>query len=245
MAETRTFIAGETIRADLQRFYEKPVTRVSLELLLSLLAVIFFALFALRPTLNTMSRLVREIEEKRKIEEALTRKVAALSTAQNEFFTFQDRLPILDTAIHNDLSLENALFYLEYLAAESGVTLSSVQIKEFPFSLTPTAEGEAVAPAEVDTSKKEVGIHAVQVAFVGDYNTIIRFFRTVESIRPLFAVQGFSISVETQRDEVPTITANATLLFYGYQTPQREERDEAPTRTVGAEAIEGVEGAEE
>jgi hypothetical protein len=50
---------------NLNAFYQKPVAKVSLELFLSVGTIIFFAMFAIRPTLLTMSDLVKEIEDKR------------------------------------------------------------------------------------------------------------------------------------------------------------------------------------
>lgn len=235
----QSFVSGQVIRENLQRFYEKPVTRVSLELLLSLTTVMFFALFALRPTLNTMSRLVREIEEKRTVDQELSKKIAALSTAQNEYLTFQSRLAVLDTAVHQKLSLENALIYLEYLAAESGVNLSGLQIREFPVALPSTQPERERTPLE-QLQRREIGIHSAQITFEGNIDSIKRFFQNIESIRPLLAVQGFSISVREARNEAPVVTSNATLLLYGYQPKIEKPRRATPGRAA-TEEIPGVE----
>jgi hypothetical protein len=232
MAQQMNFLSAQVLRSNLQQFYEKPVTRVSLELFLSLTTVIFFALFALRPTLNTMSRLVREIEEKREVDQELSKKIAALSTAQNEYLTYRSRLSVLDTAVHQDLSIENALIYLEYVSAEAGVALSGLQIREFPLSL-PAAEGERPKTAE-----REIGIHTAQVSFEGNVESIKRLFLGMESIRPLLAVQGFAISVKEERGAEPVVTANATLLFYGYQPKAAAPRAAASRQGAGTGAEE-------
>lgn len=233
MAQQVNFLSAQVLRSNLQQFYEKPVTRVSLELFLSLSTVIFFALFALRPTLNTMSRLVREIEEKRQVDDELSKKIAALSTAQNEFLTFRSRLSVLDTAVHQELSIENALIYLEYLSAEAGVSLSGLQIREFPLAL-PAASGERARTAE-----REIGIHTAQISFEGNIESVKRLFQMIESVRPLLAVQGFSVTVREERGQQPVVTANATLLFYGYQPKV------APARTAAPRAAAAETGAEE
>ncbi len=229
MAQQRSFISAQSLRNNLQQFYEKPVTRVSLELFLSLTTVIFFALFALRPTLNTMSSLVREIEEKRVVDQELSKKIAALSTAQSDYYTYKSRFPVLATAVHQQLSLENALFYLEYLAAAADASLVGLQIKNFPVDLS-TGQTPAAASDLALLNKSEIGIYSIQITFEGDLGSIQRFFRTIESVRPLLAVNGFSVTVREERNKEPVILVNATLFLYGYQPKQ------APARAAGTKA---------
>jgi hypothetical protein len=62
----------------LNDFYHKPVAMVSLELFLSIGAVVFFAIFAVRPTLLTMADLIKEIEDKRALDQQLQQKIASL-----------------------------------------------------------------------------------------------------------------------------------------------------------------------
>jgi len=79
----------------LDRFYHNPVAMVSFELFLSIAAILFFAVFAIRPTLLTMSDLIKEIEDKRKLDSQMEQKVAALSSAQESFLAVQDRIAVL------------------------------------------------------------------------------------------------------------------------------------------------------
>lgn len=243
MAQQQTIVSAQTLRDNLQQFYDKPVTRVSLELLLSLLTVIFFALFALRPTLNTMSRLVQEIEEKRGVDQELSKKVAALSTAQSEFFTYRDRLSVLETAVFQELSLESALIYLEYLANVSGANLVGLQVRDFPVALPPAGgQPEARSQGALESLEdKEIGIYATQITFEGNLENIKRFFQAIESIRPLLAVQGFSITVREERNREPVITVNATLFLYGYQPKKATARSAARASQPTEEAALGGE----
>ncbi len=65
----------------LLQFYDKPIAKVSLELFFTVAAVIVFALFAIRPTLSTMGKLIKELEDKQALNQKLAQKVAALSTS--------------------------------------------------------------------------------------------------------------------------------------------------------------------
>ena len=83
----------------LNKFYENPVARVSIELFLSIFTVIFFAVFAIRPTLLTIADLIKEIEDKEDLIVQLDRKIASLSSAETEYRKFYYQLGLLDEAI--------------------------------------------------------------------------------------------------------------------------------------------------
>ncbi len=239
MAEKRSFVSGEALRGQLQKFYEKPVTRVSLELVLSLVTVMLFSLLALRPTLNTMSQLVKEIEDKRQVDDALTKKLAALNTAQNEYYTYRDRFQILETAVYEDLTLQDTLFAIEYLAQNTNVELLSLRIKEFPVGNLGGELEQAAANARRTSSRpKVVGVYSVSLSFAGSYSDILRFFKEVESVRPLFSLQSFSFSIRRDRTNAAQLNAGATLYTYGYVDPADVKNESRPERTPTAEEQE-------
>ena len=107
----------------LNEFYQKPVARVSLELFLSVGAVIFFAIFAIRPTLVTMSDLVKEIEDKRDLDQKLTQKIASLSTAQTTYLEVQDRLYLLEEALPTTPDVIHAIKIVEKIASEQNILI--------------------------------------------------------------------------------------------------------------------------
>ena len=237
MAENKNFIAGEVVRDQLKRFYDKPVTRVSLELVLSIMTVMLFSLFALRPTLNTMSQLVKEIEDKRIVDDALTKKLAALNTAQSEYFTYKDRFAILETAVYENLTLQDTLFGIEYLAQKSGVSLQTLRIKEFPVGNL----GDVVETKDTKTAtvkKKVIGVYSVSLSFSGNYQNIVAFFKEVESVRPLFSIQSFSFSIRRDRSEQAQLNAGATLYTYGYVDPKDVKTEKTSTTAPKAPADE-------
>lgn len=233
MADNKNFISGEVVRDQLKRFYDRPVTKVSLELVLSIMTVMLFSLFALRPTLNTMSQLVKEIEDKRVVDDALTKKLAALNTAQSEFFTYRDRFAILETAVYEDLTLQDTLFAIEYLAQKSNVNLQTLRIKEFPVGNL----GEVVETPDAKTAttkKRVIGVYSVSLSFSGNYQNIVAFFKEVESVRPLFSIQSFSFSIRRDRTETAQLNAGATLYTYGYVDPKDVKTEKAPVNAPAA-----------
>lgn len=222
------------VRGELEKFYSKPIAKVSLELLLSLGTVMFFAVFALRPTLTTMAQLTREIEDKQEVDEALSLKLASLATAQSEFYAYEDRFVILNDAVHDQPTLETALFYLEYLVRRENISLAALRIETFPVGGLQSVSGSTGTGTSADTATQEIGIYAIQTSFEGDYANIVAFFEVLESIRPLFAVESFTLTSGTNPDNPNVLRANATIYMYGYRpraTPAPAARSSINTVT--------------
>jgi Tfp pilus assembly protein PilO len=198
----------EQLRKTLLQFYHNPVAVVSMELLLSVGAVIFFAVFAIRPTLLTMSDLLKEIDDKKKLVEQLDRKIAALATIQTEYLQLQDRLVVLDEALPNTPQLIYSLKVIEKIAQEEGLILTAITVGEIP--------------EEVDSSPTAAGIQRINVpvsiAVTGDYPTIRQFIETLQNNRRSFVIDTIVFSIS---EEKGTRILNATLTLYlpYYTTP--------------------------
>jgi hypothetical protein len=116
----------------LLQFYHRPATQVSLELFLTVFTILFFAVFAIRPTLLTMADLVNEINDKEELDDQLQRKVTALSSAQEEYQRLEGKIDLLDQAIPSQPLLLDSLKIVEKLAAESDVIIDSLRVSEVP-----------------------------------------------------------------------------------------------------------------
>lgn len=173
----------------LNQFYYKPVARVSLELLLSVATVIFFALFAIRPTLVTMSDLIKEIEDKRALDQQLAQKIAALSTAQTEYLTIQTQLPLLDQALPKQPHLVDALKIIERTASESNIIISNISVAEIPPEQP--SQGSAAKLKRVDVP--------ITLAVTGEYVEIRQFVENLKNNRRTFAIDTVAFTVGSDR----------------------------------------------
>lgn len=122
----------------LRQFYQHPVAQVSLEVIFSVTAIIFFAVFAIKPTLVTMSDLVKELNDKRELDSKLQQKIAALSSVQVEYALAEPKLAALEAAIPSSPDFEQAILQIEKLASEQQVAITAVQIKDLPKKSTAT-----------------------------------------------------------------------------------------------------------
>ncbi|MDQ3008613.1 MAG: type 4a pilus biogenesis protein PilO [bacterium] len=190
----------------LSQFYAKPVARVSVELLLSLLAVIFFAAFAIRPTLVTMSDLIKEIEDKRELNGRLSQKIAALSTAQSEFMTLQSRLDVLDEALPSEPRLIEALKIIEKIASDRQLAIQGLVVNELP--------PEEVATVPFSQTERQQIIAALTVT--GDYPSLRQFVEDVRNSQRTFIIDTVTFSTgEEIGQKTLQVTITIAIPYFG------------------------------
>lgn len=190
----------EKITKTLNAFYQRPVAKVSLELFLSVGAVIFFAVFAIRPTLVTMSDLVKEIEDKRDLDQKLTQKIASLSTAQTSYLEVQDRLLLLVQTLPSTPDLIHALKIIEKTAVNQGVLIDNMSMSEVPKEIS----------TGISFSKLKKNAFSLSMTLSGDYEHIRDFIQALISYRRLFITDTIIFSTSDERGQ-KKLRANISL----------------------------------
>jgi len=185
----------------LNQFYTKPIARVSVELLLTLCTVLFFALFAIRPTLLTMSDLIKEIDDKKALDQQLSQKIAALSSAQTEYLRLEGRLNVLDEALPSQPKIIEAVKIIEKIASDRNIAILSLNVAELPVENESSLEFDQLTRQQTSAS----------VTITGDYLTIRQFVEDLKATRRSFIVDTviFSLSEESgQKSLKATVTIN-------------------------------------
>ena len=174
----------QNIQQVLIEFYKKPVARVSIELFLSLTAIIFFAIFAIQPTLKTMTELVKEIEDKRALSEKMDQKIASLSTAQSQYQLYNDQFFLLEEAIPRSASLVESLKIIEKLASENNLIIESINLSDVPDDLE---------VAGSDNAQRTILTFNVDVA--GGYLDMSSFVEALMNSRRMLIVDQINFSL--------------------------------------------------
>jgi Tfp pilus assembly protein PilO len=202
-------IRNQNITRLLTDFYQKPVAQVSVELVFSIVAVIVFAVFAIRPTLLTMSDLIKEMNDKETLNQALIQKVASLSSAQAQYANIQDQLAVLDQAIPPTPRLGEAVAIMEKLASEDKLLIKSLQSNEVP-----REDSTATGSAEKTRISKPITI-----TVEGDYPTIRKFVTDLQGVRRAFVIDSVVFSL-TDEQGAKTLNAGITvnLQYFGNGT---------------------------
>jgi Tfp pilus assembly protein PilO len=173
----------------LNEFYKRPVARVSLELFLSVLAVIFFAIFAIKPTLSTMVDLVKEIQDKQKLLSQMNDKIASMSTAQQQYTQYSNQFSLLDEALPKEPMLLNALQIIEKVASENALVVQDISVSDLP------SETE-----EVNIGNAERKTLTFNVTVAGDYLSLRQFVETLMTSRRVFLIEQVVFGASNSRD---------------------------------------------
>lgn len=185
----------EQLATVLMDFYQKPVARVSIELILSVIVVIFFALFAIRPTLITMADLVKEIADKKEINKQLDLKLASLASAQEQYDLYQPQFYLLDEAIPRQLDLVKSLKKIEKLAGEGEFAIDRMSIQKVP----ETVETELLSGDFGDYQREFLSIN---VGVIGSYIDIREFIEKIMNLRQVVVVDQVLIEKMTESDNL-------------------------------------------
>jgi len=178
----------EQIQSALLDFYRNPIARVSLELGFSILAVIFFAIFAVKPTLQTMSELIKEIEDKRNLDEQLEQKIASLNTAQAQYQQFSSQFYLLNEAIPKTANLIEGLKIVEKIASDNGLVIKGISISAVP---------EEIIQSNESNAQRELLTFNVDLS--GDYLKIRQFIEDLMNNRRMMLVDQVNFSLGNNR----------------------------------------------
>lgn len=215
-------LQAEQAKKFLLAFYEKPVAQVSTELFFTIAATIFFALFAIRPTIITMTELVKEIDDKKIAVNALKNKVAALSTVQNEYFSLQDQFKLLDESVPSVISFEKILPVIEKTASDLQVSISSLQVTQVP--LTPLKDPSFGSKVPL--------VSNITVTISGDFSQIKNFIDKLGTLRPLFTIDSVAVTSGSKEEARDFLSATIRVQAHYYGT-EPVKKDAAPKEDIG------------
>lgn len=184
----------------------KPEIRAGLEVLLAFLTVSFFAVFAIRPTVATISQLVSDTRSQKEIADRLDEKIKALREAQELWSAQQERIKLLDGALPGDPLPDQAIQQIEGLAAKHNTNLVAVNVgKAHLFGPSP---------------KKPQADFEASFSVLGTFDNTHAFLQDVERLRRVMVVKSFSYGPAKKEEEAEK---EQILLVVGVTVPYHEE----------------------
>ena len=188
----------------LTKFYQNPIAKVSTELFLTIGAITFFAMFAIKPTIITMTELVKEIEDKRKTSQLLSNKIAALSTVQTEYFSLGKQLSVIDEVLPPNIDVVRLLTIAEKIASDNNLVITSAQVDTIP---------PVTTNSDIPTDQKSLLTQKISVSVAGDYQNIKNFIETIGRIKPLTTLESVFFNRPKNTSDT-TIRATVDLTTY-------------------------------
>lgn len=172
----------------------------------SFLAISLFGWYGIRPTVQTILFLRREIADNIEVNKRMENKITQLVEAQAAYQNAADNLVILDQALPQDPNVLYVMGQLQSLAKSTNSSLSAVQVPTVP--LAPPA----ATPSAGTGGGKLIDVPIVVVAN-GTYTAIKSFLDGLVSMRRLFTIGTIGLSASKEELGATRFsTASGTLL---------------------------------
>lgn len=195
-----------------EQYEHKPEIKEGVELLLTFLTISFFIVFAIRPTGNTISELISNINSQKEIRKQLDTKLNNLAQARQNYTQEEKRLFLVDQALPGNPTPELFLRQIEGLAAVHSTALKSFSVGEtLLYGKSPKDLPEDAAKKPFVAGIKETGVSLV---VNGNFENLMAFLQSLENSRQIFAVQTFSLGTERASSESIILTIAGSIVNY-------------------------------
>jgi len=184
----------------IRRFYGQKKVRVYTEIVLSILTTAFFLFFAIKPTLVTITGLIKEIKDKKLVIQKLEEKIHNLNLAKEKYFAIQKDSSLIDQALPKDSQISLLVRQLEALAVKSGVSLEAIQYSPINFK----GDGNGV--------KASASVIEFKMFFQGDYQNLRNFLLSLNNFRRIIQVEGFGFK-KGKEGEGLSLSLNGKAFF--------------------------------
>ena len=192
-----------------KEYRERADWRAYLEILLSLITISVLGIFALRPTLLTISKLIITIKEKESTLLIMNQKIDNLRAAQALYDKQKDEIAYVKEAIPQTPEPDNYLRNIEKLLQDNALDISSLQTGEsILFSINPQPKNDTENQTQRITST---------VTASADYPALLAFLKQVEDLRRAVSLTSLSLTLNRQQEAqsgqlIMYLTASAAYL---------------------------------
>lgn len=176
--------------------------RIFLEIILSLVTISFFSLFALRPTFLTIAVLLKEINTKKETIAKMDAKIENLQTAQNILSQESARIPILELSIPTFPQPQNFVHQIEGIAVAAQTQILGIRVDEIPL--------------KGDVPVKDQGEMGFSVSATGSFQNLFSFLKNLENLRSPVKIDILGISLaKKEQGNILTLVITGKVPYLG------------------------------
>lgn len=168
-----------------QTLYQQPITKASISLVLSLLTISFFGFFAIKPTLTTIARLIKEVKEQKVVDQSLQRKINDLTKAQTTYQAVEPNIYLVERALPKDSQIIRFTQELNFLAFKHTLLITAFNFNEFNLF-----GGEAIEKTE------PIAIE-FNITLAGQYPNLRDFLADFDNLDRLIKIDSVSFTTES------------------------------------------------
>lgn len=185
------------------RYQERTDLKVYLEILLSLITVSIFSIFALRPTLLTIAGLIKDIEAKRDVLSVMDEKISNLSKAQVLLDQKREEVRLLKTSIPTSPQPDVFARQIEGLSQKHSVVVARMSL----------GSSRIIDKSATDASSGQVSEIIYSLNFsvpIDNFTSISNLSLDLEKLRIPVTINKFNLNVSAD-----TGVANLSTVIEG------------------------------
>lgn len=184
--------------------FQKPATRAYTAIIFSFLVVSLFGWYAIRPTMQTIFTLKREITDKTDLNKKMEDKISALIEAQAAYQDVEPNLPLINQALPQTSDAVRAARQLQALAEDSHVTITGISISSLPL----TADTGPGMPQS--TAPGKLANFPISLSVTGAYPDIKNFIQGALNLRRMMQIDSMIFSPVRASGTIATNSATPT-----------------------------------
>ena len=181
----------------LEEFTEKPDNRMYGTTVFSFLAISLFGWYAIRPTVQTILYLQREIKDKQEVSKKMEEKISALVVAQAAYQQVQSQIPLASQALPQSPDVLSLVAQIRNLAAVTNASLSAVQIPTVPLLGKDASQSAAPQTTRLPNAPRisaGVGDYPATVTVTGPFAAISEFLKGMIAMRRITTIETMSLT---------------------------------------------------
>lgn len=182
----------------------KPQARAYTTAIFSFLAVSLFGWYAIRPTLQTILTLQKEIEDNRLINTQMEEKISKLIEAHTTYQNIHDDLPYVAQALPPAPDVLTVIGQIRNIALISGASISAITSSSAPIlSKDETAPTRPVATKTIPNRK----VKSVQlsVTLMGTFDSLREIIADVLSMRRIITIESIGITPNRETQQLKLV----------------------------------------
>lgn len=182
---------------------QRPEIRASIEVILSVFAVLFLLFVAIRPTLAIVATLQKKIEDQNTVDRKLSNKVTQLIKATADMSTYGDKLPLFNQAVTDETARAGLAKRIELLADENNLAVNQFTFTAVPLlgqniKLSDKTKGGQKPEAEKGSS---ITSFEVNLDVKGNLDNLMSFISKLENMDRLVMLKSLDFKKEVSKDE--------------------------------------------
>lgn len=169
-------------------------------LALTFLALSFFGIFAINPTISTIVRLRKEISDSQFTEAQLKQKILNLSSLSSQYTQIQQDLPVILSGVPQSPQIPLLAAQIQSLARDSNIKLDSLQ----------TFQVEAAQPSSVG---KKYSSFSFSLSSEGSYNQLVNFMQSLISMQRVVSIDTIALNKKQDQSGIIQLSLKGTAFF--------------------------------